>query len=349
MKTDTLIIGGGLAGLALARRLNARGRDWQLIEARSRWGGRILTHKAEGQHFDLGPAWFWPGQPRILELTEKLGLSRFDQAYKGNLVYEDEHGRVDREKRFASMQGSWRLAGGFTALIDELVNGLPTDRLHLLSPLMKLTKTTDGILAETSSGKLISADRVVLAIPPRVAAKLIFEPVLPVQIVQTLEAIPTWMGGHAKVLALYEAPFWKDAGLSGDAMSRRGPMIEVHDASPALGGPYALFGFLGVPPQIRKAHKAELKEAIIAQFDRLFGAQAALPLDVILQDWAYETETATSLDHAPSGHHPIYGHPDVLENLWNNQLHFGSTEMGQDFGGYLEGALEVADKLDLDL
>ena len=58
----TLIVGGGLSGLsglALAEALEAQGRDYVLVEARERFGGRILTEHLEDGYFDLGPAWFW--------------------------------------------------------------------------------------------------------------------------------------------------------------------------------------------------------------------------------------------------------------------------------------------------
>ena len=60
---DVAIVGAGLCGLALARGLVARGLDVQVIEARQRLGGRVLTVHCEatGQALDLGPAWFWPG------------------------------------------------------------------------------------------------------------------------------------------------------------------------------------------------------------------------------------------------------------------------------------------------
>jgi monoamine oxidase len=40
----TLIICGGVSGLALAEALEAQGRDYLLVEARGRFGGRIQTH-----------------------------------------------------------------------------------------------------------------------------------------------------------------------------------------------------------------------------------------------------------------------------------------------------------------
>ena len=65
MHHPVLIIGGGLAGLTAARLLHHAGIGFQLLEARDRLGGRILSTDASGEvsddGFDLGPSWFWPG------------------------------------------------------------------------------------------------------------------------------------------------------------------------------------------------------------------------------------------------------------------------------------------------
>ncbi|SMX42311.1 hypothetical protein [Octadecabacter ascidiaceicola] len=65
-----------------------------------------------------------------------------------------------------------------------------------------------------------------------------------------MQEIPTWMAGQAKAVAIYNAPFWREDALSGDAMSRHVPTVEIHDESPSKGEPYALFRFIGVPPQL---------------------------------------------------------------------------------------------------
>ena len=49
MRTDTLIIGGGLSGLSLATQLVDQGQEVLVVEARSRLGGRILTEIQNGQ------------------------------------------------------------------------------------------------------------------------------------------------------------------------------------------------------------------------------------------------------------------------------------------------------------
>lgn len=350
MKASVLIVGGGLAGLALARKLQSAGCKWQLLESRDRWGGRILTQHVDGQGYDLGPSWFWPGQPRIDALLNELQLERFNQAYQGDLMFQDESGKAHRGQGMASMQGSWRLVGGLGQLIDELVNSLPNERLHLNTSVSSLTyndqtleiSTTSG---NTSSSKSFKAEHVVLAIPPRVATNLTFTPALPEKSLQAARQIPTWMAGHAKAVATYKQPFWLEQGLSGDAMSRLGPLVEIHDASPSQGGPYALFGFIGTPPSSRLGNSETLETAIRQQLGILFGDEGAYPEQLMIKDWAFDSNTAIDLDSEGLRHHPAYGRVNDLRQLWNGRLHFGSTEMGAQFGGFLEGALEVAYEL----
>ena len=42
-ETDILIIGAGITGLSLAKRLEEQGKDYVILEARERLGGRIQT------------------------------------------------------------------------------------------------------------------------------------------------------------------------------------------------------------------------------------------------------------------------------------------------------------------
>jgi monoamine oxidase len=342
MKTETLIIGGGIAGLRVAQLCHEKQKPFHLIEARNRWGGRMLTEHHHSGAFDLGPAWFWLGQPRMAALAKAQHIEVFEQYAKGHLSYEDEHGVVQRGRGHASMQGSLRLAGGFGALTDAMVNSLPRENLVLNYRASYLRFDGDSVLAQTTQGE-ITAQRVVLAVPPRLIAQHIhFEPPLHSSVRMALQSTPTWMAGQAKAMATYETAFWREDGLSGDAMSKRGPLVEVHDASPLQGPPFALFGFIGVPPQHRQ-NAIDFRAAVLQQLGRLFGEKASQPLSLIIKDWAFDTNTATLADQLPLYAHPNYGMPHELEGLWDNRLLFAATEFASQFGGYAEGALEAAE------
>lgn len=57
MRTDVVVVGAGLAGLATGRALASRGVDTLVVEARDRPGGRTHTDRSLGFDIDLGAAW----------------------------------------------------------------------------------------------------------------------------------------------------------------------------------------------------------------------------------------------------------------------------------------------------
>ncbi|PTX57866.1 monoamine oxidase [Litoreibacter ponti] len=336
MKTDIAIVGGGLCGLALARALDAHGADYVLLEARDRIGGRILSTDPDG--FDLGPAWFWDGQPRMARLVEEFGLGVFEQFSDGLLVFEDAQGRI-QHGRGGSMAGSYRIEGGLGRLTHALAGGLN------IRTGVRAVSFQDGPSVTITTADLteLRANKVVLCMPPRLATRIQFDPPLDREELQAAESIPTWMAGQAKAVAVFDRPFWREQGLSGDAMSYIGPMVEIHDASPAYGSVAAFFGFLGVPPQARR-DEAALRADVVAQLVRLFGPEAATPSALHFKDWAFDPLTATDADHAPLRHHPQYGMPAALAHLWKDRILFSGSETAEQFGGYLEGALEAAER-----
>jgi len=186
---------------------------------------------------------------------------------------------------------------------------------------------------------------VIFAVPPRLlASTLRWSPELPTGVLQSWADAPTWMAGHAKLLAVYSTPFWRAAGLSGRAVSQAGPLAEVHDASDAEGRQAALFGFVGVPaPWRRRMGRQALVDAALAQLARLFGPEALAPQAVHVQDWADEAETATHADAQPASAHPAPV-STALPAPWLDRVHLAGSEFAPDFPGYLEGAVLAAER-----
>ncbi|MCT8330737.1 flavin monoamine oxidase family protein [Albidovulum sediminis] len=339
LQAEVAIAGGGLSGLCLALHLHRAGKDFHLFEARPRFGGRVATFGEPGNRVDVGPSWFWPGQPLIARLIADLGLRVFLQHSAGDVCLEDQDGKVHRGAGFASMEGSFRVEGGMTALAEAMAARLPAERLHPDSHVWAVERDRGILLAD---GRRCLARHVVLAMPPRLVAGLDLTPTLPDDVLRRLRSVPTWMAGHAKCVAIYDRPFWREAGLSGDAMSRRGPLAEIHDASGADGAPAALFGFLGVPAAQRAGRTDQILDSARQQLARIFGPAAGSPRSMELRDWAFDPLTATTADQIPPQGHPAYGPIPALDRLWGGLLHLAATEIAPDMGGLMEGALASA-------
>ena len=342
MKTEILIVGGGLSGVHTAATLRAMGREVTLVEARSRLGGRILSASFGNAYFDLGPAWFWPGQAHMDRLIDELSLRIFPQQSEGAALYEDENGRIQRMNG-SPMEGAYRIEGGMGTIISALAERIPAASIQLNSEATHFCKTSAGI--ETSIRcdgclKTIFSERVILAMPPRLVSGLSFEPALAKPLCSALQQIPSWMAGHAKFIAFFDAPFWRTEGLSGEAISQCGPLMEIHDASPNSGGPFALFGFVGTPPSQRKTLGEQLIEEVLEQLQRLFGDSVRHPLAYRVQDWGQELFTATELDLTPLNYHPRYGYSSDAFDLWDGSILLSGTETAERYGGFVEGALD---------
>ena len=361
--TRIAIVGGGASGLYAAWLLAQQGlTDWILIEGRETLGGRILSVPALADgaseaanrarprdRFDLGPSWFWPGyQPRLDALVRELGLQRFEQHELGEMVLERSAAEAPfRVPGYVSSPASMRLLGGMGSLIEALHHRLDASRIVTGQAVRRLRHAGAHLELESENpaGQSTTwrAEHVLLAMPPRlVIGSIDFTPSLPPMLSQQWEGTATWMAPHAKYFAIYDAPFWRERGLSGEARSARGPLGEIHDAS-VPGGSAALFGFLAVPAHVRRGVPEEvLRSHCRTQLARLFGPEAATPKAEFLKDWALDPCTATTADWESPGHHPDAPSAGVPSGPWSGRLTGIGSEWSRQFPGYVAGAIEAA-------
>ena len=87
--TRTVVIGGGIAGLATAALLAHEGHEVQLLEQRDRVGGRAGSLEREGFRWDTGPSWYL--MPGVFDhffnllgtsTAEQLDLRTLSPAYR---------------------------------------------------------------------------------------------------------------------------------------------------------------------------------------------------------------------------------------------------------------------------
>lgn len=348
------IVGGGLAGLHAARLLQSEGVEFRMVEARDRLGGRILSADASGRvsadGFDLGPSWLWPDlHPAMAAVVSELGLAAFPQHDKGDLLVERLPNRPpQRFPGFPQEPRSMRLAGGTGALVQALAADLPRGCIRLRARVTRISlengRAMLTIRRPDGGEEVLAAEQVILALPPRlIEATVEFAPAIEPATRLRWRDTATWMAPHAKLVALYDRPFWREAGLSGMAQSTVGPLAEVHDATTASGAA-ALFGFLGVGPDRRAAAgTAALTRACLDQLARLFGTAAGRPNATLLTDWAADGLTAT-VDDRRGGAHPLPQHGAWVTGPWQDRLSLAGSETSPTAPGYLAGAMDAAQR-----
>lgn len=105
--TDTLIVGGGVSGLACARRLAEAGRDVALLELEDEAGGNARGHRLGALSCPLGAHYLpvpGPQAPELVQLLEALGVSR---QVGGRTVYEERYLCHSPQERLF-FEGHWR-------------------------------------------------------------------------------------------------------------------------------------------------------------------------------------------------------------------------------------------------
>ena len=338
---DVVVVGAGLAGLTAAVTLHGAGRTVAVVEARAQVGGRIKTLTDDDVCLDLGATWHWTNQPAIRGLAAEVGLETFPQYRTGRAVVEEDAGirQIDLPP---PEPAELRFVGGAQSLCHRLAARLPEGAVVLETDVTLVARAGDGMRVTMAAGagaeSDLSCEAVVVAVPPRLAhAGIAFSPALPEPLVRVMQGTPTFMATAVKCLAVYDAAFWRDDGLSGLAFSRSGPLIEVHDACSDDGTVPALWGFMSGWHEFRDLEPAARRDLVFAQLGRLFGAGAADPERYVERDWSDDPYTNDEVlwftDPLP------YGDPAFTEPRYGGRLVWAGTETAGAGAGHMEGAV----------
>lgn len=233
-----------------------------------------------------------------------------------------------------------RFVRGAQALSLELASRLG-ERVILSSPALAIGQRADGIEVKTPAARY-SARRAVVAVPPPLRSKIQFEPALPQEHVALHARMP--MGATTKVLALYPAPFWRERGLSGEAVFAKGPLSVAFDNTSHDDRQAALVGFVVGDDSRHLAERPaeQRRELVLASLARAFGDAARSPTDYVEQDWSTEAWT---------GGCPVasFG-PRAMLELGSHlrapvgRIHWAGTETATESPGYMDGAVSAGER-----
>jgi monoamine oxidase len=233
-----------------------------------------------------------------------------------------------------------RLEGG----AQELSLGMAAplgERVRLGAPVRRIERR-EGAVRIVADGLELEAQRAIVAVPPSIAARIEFEPALPEQRQQLAEQLRP--GILNKCLALYERPFWRDDGLSGEAVTDTSPATLTFDCSPRDGSAGVLLGFVGGPEarELEPLPAAARRAAVLAGFERLYGPVAAQPLDYAEQAWATEEWSGggPTSNFGPGGWSECG--PALREPV--GPIHWAGTETATVWSGYMEGAMQAGER-----
>lgn len=227
-----------------------------------------------------------------------------------------------------------RVAGG-SVLVSERMAGELDVRLN--SPVTRIDQTSGHVVATTRGGERHEAAHVIVAIPPTLAGRIDYQPLLPPWRDQLTQRVPA--GTVAKCFAAYPTPFWRDAGWNGQAVCERGPVKVTFDVSPPGGEVGVLLGFVegGEARRWQRLSQAERRREVLACFERYFGPQAQRPTDYVEKDWSAEEFSRGCYGaHFAPGVWSNYG--EVLREPVG-RIHWAGAEYAVHWNGYMEGAV----------
>ncbi|MDP3889779.1 flavin monoamine oxidase family protein [Nocardioides sp.] len=229
-----------------------------------------------------------------------------------------------------------RIVGGSIRIAETMAARLG-DRVRLGQVVRRVTQGADGVMIETRSGERFTGSHVIVTLPPTLAGRLEYDPPMPSWRDQLTQRLPA--GSVFKVYAVYDAPFWREDGLNGQAVSDRGPVKVTFDNSPPSGSPGVLMGFIeaGDGREFARRTPQERQSAVLGCFARYFGPQARHPREFLERDWMAEEFTRGCYGaHLTPGVWTSYG-PALREPV--GRIHWAGAETAVHWNGYMEGAV----------
>jgi monoamine oxidase len=304
---------------------NAAALDGQTVAT---WMRRNLATKGGRTLLELGIEAVWAAEPEELSLLDLLFYVH--SAGSLEMMFDTEGGA--QQDRFV---------GGSQRIAILMAQELGRENLFLDAPVRRIDRADHGVTVHADRAT-VRARRAIVAVAPTLAGRIAYDPPLPGFRDQLTQRVP--MGTVAKCMALYDEPFWRSEGLSGEGTSDTGPVKVTFDNSPPDGSPGVLLGFLEgrQARELGRVGSDERRSVVLDCFARLFGPRASRPDGYVERLWAEEEWTRGCYGcHMPTGAWTSYG-PALRPPI--GPLHWAGSEYAVVWNGYMDGAVSSGER-----
>jgi monoamine oxidase len=233
-----------------------------------------------------------------------------------------------------------RIIGGMGAVSGAIAAELG-DSIRLNTPVRRIIQDDDGVTVEAESAT-VRANRVIVAVPIAIASQILYEPMLPVDRSFLHQRMPS--GAVVKINIVYDEPFWRKDGLTGQTFAPNTLATLTIDASTDQPRP-GVMCVITEGAEARRYSKMdhdEREKEVLANLVGRFGEQAATPVAYLDQDWSVERYSGGGmLSHCPPGVLTEFG-PAITEPC--GRIHWAGTETSGVMHGWVDGAVRSGER-----
>lgn len=233
-----------------------------------------------------------------------------------------------------------RPVGGMGAIYGPVAERVAGD-IHLEQPVRAIEQDGDGVTVR-SDGMAVRASRAVVAVPIAIAGQICYEPMLPIDRSMLNQRMPS--GAVLKTHLIYDEPFWRADGLTGQSAAPGTVAPITLDACTDSGRP-GVMAVITEGPGARALSRlpaAERRSAIIASLTERFGSRAGAPIQHTELDWTVERYSGGGMiSHAPTGVLTEFG-PALREPC--GRIHWAGTESSPVMMGFVDGAIRSGER-----